>query len=103
MATRRISSPRSPRPRTWDWVTIGLSGGDGGKMKSSGVCDHILVRRTRSIASRNVMSPPTISFRSWLYATRQRSRLGEYEGSRGMKYVDEYRDRAKAKILEAAG
>jgi hypothetical protein len=40
-------------------VTIGLSGGDGGKMKSSGVCDHILVRRTRSIASRNVMSPRT--------------------------------------------
>src|SRR5258707_2851663 len=33
------------------------------------------------------------------YATRRRSRLGEYEGSRGMKYVDEYRDRAKAQIL----
>ncbi len=30
-------------------VTIGLSGGDGGKMKSDGVCDHILVVPTSSI------------------------------------------------------
>jgi D-sedoheptulose 7-phosphate isomerase len=30
-------------------VTIGLSGGDGGKMKSSGVCDHVLVVPTNSI------------------------------------------------------
>ena len=30
-------------------VTIGLSGGDGGKMKSSGVCDHCLVVPTTSI------------------------------------------------------
>ena len=29
--------------------TIGLSGGDGGKMKSSGVCDHCLVVPTTSI------------------------------------------------------
>jgi D-sedoheptulose 7-phosphate isomerase len=30
-------------------VTIGLSGGDGGKMKTSGVCDHVLVVPTTSI------------------------------------------------------
>jgi D-sedoheptulose 7-phosphate isomerase len=30
-------------------VTIGLAGGDGGKMKSSGVCDHCLVVPTASI------------------------------------------------------
>ncbi len=30
-------------------VTIGLSGGDGGKMKSSGLCDHILIVPTNSI------------------------------------------------------
>ena len=30
-------------------VTIGLAGGDGGKMKSSGVCDHCLVVPTNSI------------------------------------------------------
>ena len=30
-------------------VTIGLAGGDGGKMKSSGVCDHCLVVPTTSI------------------------------------------------------
>ncbi len=30
-------------------VTIGLSGGDGGRMKSSGVCDHCLVVPTTSI------------------------------------------------------
>jgi D-sedoheptulose 7-phosphate isomerase len=30
-------------------VTIGLSGGDGGKMKSGGVCDHCLVVPTTSI------------------------------------------------------
>src|ERR1700739_555916 len=30
-------------------VTIGLSGGDGGKMKTSGLCDHILVVPTTSI------------------------------------------------------
>ncbi len=30
-------------------VTIGLAGGDGGKMKSSGVCDHLLVVPTTSI------------------------------------------------------
>jgi D-sedoheptulose 7-phosphate isomerase len=30
-------------------VTIGLSGGDGGKMKTSGVCDHCLVVPTTSI------------------------------------------------------
>lgn len=30
-------------------VTIGLSGGDGGKMKSTGICDHCLVVPTTSI------------------------------------------------------
>jgi D-sedoheptulose 7-phosphate isomerase len=30
-------------------VTIGLSGGDGGKMQSSGVCDYVLVVPTTSI------------------------------------------------------
>jgi len=30
-------------------VTIGLAGGDGGRMKSSGVCDHCLVVPTTSI------------------------------------------------------
>src|ERR1700751_1305681 len=30
-------------------VTIGLSGGDGGKMKTSGLCDHLLVVATTSI------------------------------------------------------
>ncbi|MBV9288558.1 MAG: SIS domain-containing protein [Hyphomicrobiales bacterium] len=30
-------------------VTIGLAGGDGGKMKSAGVCDHCLIVPTTSI------------------------------------------------------
>jgi len=37
------------KAKEMELVTIGLSGGDGGKMKSSGVCDHILVVPTTSI------------------------------------------------------
>jgi len=37
------------KAKEMELVTIGLSGGDGGKMKSSGMCDHLLVVPTTSI------------------------------------------------------
>jgi len=37
------------KAKEMDLCTIGLAGGDGGQMKSSGVCDHCLVVPTTSI------------------------------------------------------
>ena len=82
-------------------ATIGLAGGDGGKMKSCGVVDHLPGRA-------DDLDPPhpgmpcrrlSHSLGSRAHAARRRPRLGDDQGSRGMKYLDEFRDSAKAGIL----
>ena len=76
-------------------ATIGLAGGDGGKMTRR--------RRRRSLSRRaDDLDPPhpgmsrrrlshPVGSRS--HAARRRSRLRHDQGSGGMKYLDEFRDR----------
>ena len=82
-------------------ATIGLAGGDGG---GHGVERTLgpLPRRAHDLdPSHPGVSRRRLSYRlgSRAHAARRRSRLRVEERQCGMKYVDEFRDREKAKIL----
>ena len=83
-------------------ITIGLAGGDGGKMARSAICDHCLVVPTRqsSTASRSATSRSTTSSGTWCTRCWRRIAARPSHGSRGMKYVDEFRDPPKAQSAD---
>ena len=92
------ASPPSKKPRRSGSRRIGLAGGDGGRMKSSGLCDHCLVVPSSIDPPRPGMPRRrlTISFGIWctrcwptIAARLPKRRSG------AMKYVDEFRDPKK--------
>ena len=89
------------KAREMGMATIGLAGGDGGKMQTSGVLDHCLVVPTTSIHRIQEMPRRRLSHSlgPGAHPARRRSGIGCGQGGSGMKYLDEFRDSAKAGIL----
>ncbi len=79
-------------------TTVGLCGMSAARWPRPASTTASWSRATRSTASRNATSPSSISLGPGSHAAGRRARLA---GGKHMKYVDEFRDPEKAKVLLA--